>query len=198
MSSETQYSLIRSGIEEALKRHKVTTDTAGRSLCSCGVNALPNHVESHIATAIMSTIDDHYVMRPQCHYCENLATTRDHIISKYAGGSDSSFNIVPSCASCNGNKKWKIPTCKCDKCNESLTWHIDNVLLTQPRNLLETLYQIRFRKLVEETIEYGRRESEGSGDTNDHVPKPGHRDLPSGGRGDNTLGLLFEEIADAN
>ena len=45
-----------------------------------------------------------------CGYCNEPATSLDHIIPKFSSGSSYRNNLIPACRSCNANKailKWK-------------------------------------------------------------------------------------------
>lgn len=53
----------------------------------------------------------------QCFYCQNDATTIDHMIPRSRGGTDAFENLVGACETCNQNKadmtidefiRWKI------------------------------------------------------------------------------------------
>ena len=50
-----------------------------------------------------------------CHYCEMLATTRDHIVPDSVGGARLWWNLVPSCAACNLQKADR-QSCSCMFC----------------------------------------------------------------------------------
>jgi hypothetical protein len=52
----------------------------------------------------------------QCHYCEERATTLDHIVPKALGGPDRKENLVPACQRCNEAKDSQMPTCRCQTC----------------------------------------------------------------------------------
>jgi 5-methylcytosine-specific restriction protein A len=48
-----------------------------------------------------------YVIRRddgRCHYCGAEATTADHVIPKYRGGTDEPSNLVAACRPCNSAK----------------------------------------------------------------------------------------------
>jgi len=40
----------------------------------------------------------------KCAYCEETATSLDHIIPKFKSGSSNRNNLIPACRSCNANK----------------------------------------------------------------------------------------------
>jgi hypothetical protein len=50
-----------------------------------------------------------------CHYCDFLATTRDHVVPDAAGGADAWWNLVPSCVTCNSDKGTR-QACSCMYC----------------------------------------------------------------------------------
>ncbi|WP_433673749.1 HNH endonuclease [Microbacterium gorillae] len=61
----------------------------------------------------------------QCHYCQRPASTRDHIVAKTRGGVNSWWNLVPSCARCNGGRKGSGSTwCSCAFCMRAI-WMYD-------------------------------------------------------------------------
>ena len=41
----------------------------------------------------------------QCHYCNQDATTADHIIPVSFGGGNELSNLLPACVSCNSSRK---------------------------------------------------------------------------------------------
>ena len=55
-------------------------------------------------------------MNEKCHYCDSMATTRDHIVPKVKGGRNARWNLVPSCRLCNQAKGASMPSCRCNKC----------------------------------------------------------------------------------
>lgn len=55
-----------------------------------------------------------------CHYCERVATTRDHIVPKAKRGTDAWWNLVPACEPCNRNKSSEDTTCRCAFCSRAL------------------------------------------------------------------------------
>jgi HNH endonuclease len=59
-----------------------------------------------------------------CHYCDNIATTWDHIVPTSKGGPDSAGNKVRACQSCNQQKGDRLPMCGCAKCRTALTVHL--------------------------------------------------------------------------
>lgn len=54
-----------------------------------------------------------------CHYCDDPAETRDHVVPRGAGGKNGDYNIVPSCFACNGAKADEWPTCSCAFCERA-------------------------------------------------------------------------------
>lgn len=51
-----------------------------------------------------------------CHYCGEIATTKDHIVPKVRGGLNRQWNYAPSCFDCNLRKGADWPTCDCLHC----------------------------------------------------------------------------------
>lgn len=60
-----------------------------------------------------------------CHYCNEPATTWDHIVPKSKGGSNNGINLVGACVPCNSAKGAKMPTCECYKCRNAVALHAD-------------------------------------------------------------------------
>ncbi len=50
-----------------------------------------------------------------CHYCDDVATNRDHIVPDSVGGARLWWNLVPSCEPCN-NSKADRQACSCMFC----------------------------------------------------------------------------------
>ena len=52
--------------------------------------------------------------RGQCHYCGKRFPAReltmDHIVPLIRGGKTTKSNVVPCCSSCNGKKKYLLPS----------------------------------------------------------------------------------------
>ncbi len=80
-------------------------------------------------------------MKPQkCHYCDDPATTRDHIVPRSMVrelrlDQHHSFphrNIVPACAPCNHRKDNLDSGCTCDRCTEA--WYEYEQLAAARRN----------------------------------------------------------------
>lgn len=65
-----------------------------------------------------------------CHYCEELATTVDHIVPDSLGGPSSVWNLQPSCEPCNNKKSSNWPTCSCDKCQSAILTFSQNPVWT--------------------------------------------------------------------
>lgn len=40
----------------------------------------------------------------KCGYCEETATSLDHIVPKFKSGSNNRYNLVPACRKCNADK----------------------------------------------------------------------------------------------
>ena len=40
----------------------------------------------------------------KCGYCEEMATSLDHIVPKFKSGSNNRYNLVPACRKCNADK----------------------------------------------------------------------------------------------
>lgn len=59
-----------------------------------------------------------------CHYCDNVATTTDHIVPEAIGGTDHRFNKVPACWDCNQKKADEMPSCKCERCLAAVQYYI--------------------------------------------------------------------------
>lgn len=68
----------------------------------------------------------------KCHYCAvrllndptgPLGYTRDHIVPKFLGGVNASWNIVMACRACNEAKASAWPTCRCKRCARSKRKH---------------------------------------------------------------------------
>ena len=56
-----------------------------------------------------------------CHYCPDMpGITRDHVVPRAKRGLDREWNVVPACVSCNGCKRDKMPTCRCEVCVHAL------------------------------------------------------------------------------
>lgn len=55
-----------------------------------------------------------------CHYCDQPATTWDHIVPKSLGGPITEWNLVGACGPCNSRKGNKLPTCKCYRCLDAI------------------------------------------------------------------------------
>lgn len=51
----------------------------------------------------------------KCHYCAELATTRDHIVPNAVRGVDAWWNLVPACEPCNSLKSSR-QACACMFC----------------------------------------------------------------------------------
>ncbi len=58
-----------------------------------------------------------------CHYCDALATTRDHIVPKAKRGTDAWLNLVPCCEPCNRRKGDSDTSCHCAFCNRAVFLH---------------------------------------------------------------------------
>ena len=43
----------------------------------------------------------------KCGYCEEMATSLDHIVPKFKSGSNNRYNLVPACRKCNADKEVK-------------------------------------------------------------------------------------------
>lgn len=61
----------------------------------------------------------------RCHYCDVLCNshrkspqraTREHVVPKSFGGSNSMKNYVLACSRCNNNRGTKLWFCRCDTC----------------------------------------------------------------------------------
>lgn len=58
----------------------------------------------------------------RCHYCDNEATTRDHIVAQtflrrvFTRGVDFNSNLVPACRRCNELKSDRRSSCNCQQC----------------------------------------------------------------------------------
>lgn len=162
---------IKSIISDVLKNHTLVEHPSGRTKCSCGVTSIKGHHNNHIAVAIAVATEPYYVVRPQCHYCDKVATSRDHIVPRFAGGMDVGLNIVPSCVKHNSDKGATLTSCRCVICLNAISWHVEHVLIPQPRDLKESLYRARFRRHIKPLLEGedfdltgGYREVEVSGD----------------------------------
>ncbi|WNN95087.1 HNH endonuclease [Microbacterium phage Magritte] len=55
-----------------------------------------------------------------CHYCDRVATTRDHIVPKAKRGTDAWWNLVPACEPCNRKKTDNDTTCHCAFCSRAV------------------------------------------------------------------------------
>ena len=64
-------------------------------------------------------------MGQPCHYCKSRIKklTVDHIIPRSRGGTNNYWNLVAACARCNGDKANRLPTCKCEHCQEAIDRH---------------------------------------------------------------------------
>lgn len=62
-----------------------------------------------------------------CHYCGKTrgGVTRDHIVPDSQGGSNSWFNLVPACQSCQNKKADGVGDCKCLYCLRSRKLHAE-------------------------------------------------------------------------
>ena len=40
----------------------------------------------------------------KCGYCENVATSLDHVVPRFKSGSSNRNNLIPACRRCNSNK----------------------------------------------------------------------------------------------
>lgn len=65
-----------------------------------------------------------------CHYCDQPATTVDHIVPDSLGGPSSVWNLLPSCEPCNNKKSSNWPTCSCDKCQLAILTFAQNPVWT--------------------------------------------------------------------
>jgi len=65
-----------------------------------------------------------------CHYCDQPATTVDHIVPDSLGGPSTVWNLQPSCESCNCEKSSNWPTCSCDKCQSAVLTFAQNPVWT--------------------------------------------------------------------
>lgn len=58
-----------------------------------------------------------------CHYCDEPATTRDHIVPRalalYLGSNLGQINVVPACQPCNGRKGMDRSDCPCMRCRDA-------------------------------------------------------------------------------
>lgn len=196
-TDHTMSASIRKLITGELKKHTLAEPSSGRVRCSCGVVCLQKAAADHVASAVEKVLEDSYIKRPRCHYCDKPARSRDHIVPEFAGGVDASFNVVPACIDCNGDKAWKITTCSCTKCAESVAWHIDNILLSRPRNLHESLQQTRFRRLIESTIETQRKGKKDGGRTH-QVPSGDSSSTAGSDQVEHRDGVLPEEVAETS
>lgn len=59
----------------------------------------------------------------KCAYCEDAATSLDHIIPRFKSGSSNRNNLVPACRRCNSNKA----------SSEVETWYSQQEFFTQAR-----------------------------------------------------------------
>jgi hypothetical protein len=48
-------------------------------------------------------------LRARCHYCGGKATTKDHYVPVFLGGTTDVNNLVPACEECNRIKDSRIP-----------------------------------------------------------------------------------------
>jgi len=55
-----------------------------------------------------------------CHYCPEVATSRDHIVPLSLGGPMAQANIVMACGPCNVRKGNGLTTCECAKCADAV------------------------------------------------------------------------------
>lgn len=72
----------------------------------------------------------------RCIYCNNIATTLDHIISKSSGGSTLQSNLIGACEACNkskGTTYWKVWYKEKSFYNESSEKYICDKLKTSKR-----------------------------------------------------------------
>ena len=59
----------------------------------------------------------------KCAYCEDAATSLDHIVPRFKSGSSNRNNLVPACRRCNSNKA----------SSEVETWYSQQEFFTQAR-----------------------------------------------------------------
>lgn len=59
----------------------------------------------------------------KCAYCEDAATSLDHVIPRFKSGSSNRNNLVPACRRCNSNKA----------SNEVESWYSQQEFFTQAR-----------------------------------------------------------------
>jgi 5-methylcytosine-specific restriction endonuclease McrA len=72
----------------------------------------------------------------RCIYCNNIATTLDHIIPKWGGGNSLQSNLVAACQTCNtskGTNHWRVWYKKQSFYNEESANYICNKLKTNKR-----------------------------------------------------------------
>lgn len=65
----------------------------------------------------------------RCHYCkrDGVSLTRDHVIARARGGTNSYQNLVPSCVNCNRRKADHLPDAvhlnECLRCSDAVEYH---------------------------------------------------------------------------
>ena len=59
----------------------------------------------------------------KCGYCEDVATSLDHIVPRFKSGSSNRINLIPACRRCNSNKG----------STEVETWYRQQEFFTQAR-----------------------------------------------------------------
>ena len=85
-----------------------------------------------------------------CHYCDEPATTRDHVVAKTRMGSDQWWNLVPCCQRCNEKESRQHPTCSCTFCKRAQRLFYDGWKRNRPRALSRT----EFRMLRDAKLNY--------------------------------------------
>jgi hypothetical protein len=90
-----------------------------RAIKRRALRAMPNMENDPIARGvgmIVVSFTQPIQVDAPCHYCGNLATTRDHIVPKGKRGTDAWWNLVPACEPCNRRKSDADTWCRCAFC----------------------------------------------------------------------------------
>jgi hypothetical protein len=112
-----------------------------------GVMECGHRVE--VGDPIGRTVDADYVCAEcveweGCHYCDQPATTRDHIVPRSRAGVNEPVNVVPSCDRCNRAKGDDWPLCPCATCRAAVDRHaamIDAIRVWSPHWAEQLTYQ---------------------------------------------------------
>jgi len=87
-----------------------------------------------------------------CHYCTVMpGITKDHIVPKSKRGSYAEYNLVPACGGCNGRKRDRMPTCRCEICTYALHRWMHIMGLTDYLPSVDPRHPTRVNSELEET-----------------------------------------------